>query len=103
MSFVVSASLLRDGSVILLDVNEYDRPTRVNRENLSNFLVNNDNCPERLMEPPTVCCVKSVSASTEESPKRLACNAWSKLKLSPTNWYFEAKSWKPRLTGRPIR
>src|SRR5262245_27117509 len=89
-------SRLTGGSVILLDVNEYDRPSRVNRENFSNFLlVNIDNCPERLTEPPTVCCVKSVEASTEEIPKRLALIARCELvksKLSPRNWYFEAKS-----------
>src|SRR5262245_41133184 len=99
-------SRLTGGSVILLDVSEYCRPRRVNREIFSNFLVNSDNCPERLTEPPTGCCVKSVSASTEESPRKLALSARCALlksKLSPRNWYFEANTWKPRLTGRPIR
>src|SRR5262245_53516472 len=70
------------------------------------FLVNSDNCPERLTEPPTVCCVNSVLASTEESPRKLALSARRALlksKLSPRNWYFDAKSVKPRLTGLPIR
>src|SRR5215475_7486583 len=103
MSFVGSPSVLRAGSVILLDVNEYDIWRRVNREIFSNFLVNSDNCPDRLTEPPTVCCVKSVSALTDEGPKMLACAASWGSKLSPRNWYFEANSVKPRLTGRPIR
>ena len=41
-----------------------------------------------------------------EVPKKLALIArcaLSKSKLSPRNWYFEAKSVKPRLTGLPIR
>src|SRR6266498_3909134 len=96
-------SVLTSGSLTALPVNEYDRPRRVNREIFSNFLVNNDNCPERLTEPATVCCVKSVSAPSEERPKRLACAASWGSKLSPRNWYFEANNVKPRLTGRPIR
>src|SRR5262249_39484789 len=100
------ASRLTAGSVILLDVSEYDRPRRVNREIFWNFLVNSDNCPERLTEPPTVCCVKSVLVSTAEVPKKLALSALcalAKSKLSPRNWYFEAKTWKPRLIGLPSR
>ena len=36
-------------------------------------------------------------------PQMLACDASWGSKLSPRNWYFEAKSVKPRLTGLPIR
>src|SRR5262245_46771424 len=91
---------------MLLPVSEYDSPRRVNLAISGNFLVNNCNGPERLTVPPTVRCVKSVSALTEDSPKRLASkirDALLKSKPCPMNWYFEAKSWNPRLIGLPSR
>mgnify|MGYP001425986615 CR=1 FL=1 len=54
MSFAGLPSVLTSGSLMVLPVSEYDRPRRVNRENVSNFVVNSARGPERLIVPPTV-------------------------------------------------